>query len=306
MTEVVVGRWGSTLYLPNVDFSLKEFFPYITDEADAMGFEIPGQWYHVEKPEKHQNFIEEQEKLASTLESLGVKVRRPNHYEGNQLDALTTCYSRDPIITIGDKMIVANLRNGSRRAEKGLYLEILLDLAKNYKGEVIMMPDNAPGDVEGNVYLEGGDVFVNGNEIYVGHTGNASNEAGIKWLQETLGDDYKVYKVDLHRDVLHLDCAMMLLNDHQGIICKGDLVNQELPGKLKDYEWVEVTKEEANHMATNGVVVNPKTAIMADKYPHIIKEVEDKFGIKVIAIPFDKANYMGGDLRCSYQPIHRK
>ncbi len=82
------------------------------------------------------------------------------------------------------------------------------------------MPANNPGYPEENAYLEGGDVFVNGKEIYVGMTGNATNDNGIEWLRETLGNEYIVHKIPLQHHVLHLDCAMMLINEKQASFAK--------------------------------------------------------------------------------------
>ena len=305
LKEVVVGRWDvNSFNVPAVDKSLKKFFPYITDASFDYMAKAQNKSLSDVFPEDDQAYADEQENLVQTLKNLGVKVRRPDEMEFTTVGT-STCYSRDPIITIGNKFILTNLKTEQRRQESGNYRRIALDLAKKYNGEVISMPANKLGYHEDNMYIEGGDVFVNGKEIYVGVTGNASNDKGIEWLQNELGASYTVHKIELHANVLHLDCAMMLINETQGIICKEDFVDFDaLPESLKNREWIEATPEEAQVMATNGVVVNTKTIIMSDAFPHIAKQVRD-LGIEVHEIPFKKANYFGGGLRCSYQPIIR-
>ena len=306
LKEVIVGRWVMNSFnTPTVDESMKDYFPYINEAAWEYMKKAENRMLSDVYPEDDQMYYDEQENLVKTLESLGVKVKRPDEIEFG-VTATSQCYSRDPIITIGQKLIITNMKFEGRRQETANYRRIALDLAKNYDGEVVSMPPLKPGYPEENAYIEGGDVFVNGKEIYVGVSGNASNDNGIEWLRKELRSEYKVHKIPLHKNVLHLDCAMMLINEKQGIICKEDFVDYEaLPESLKDREWVEVKPEEAQVMATNGVVVNRSTIIMTDAFPHVANQVR-ALGIEVHEIPFKKANYFGGGLRCSYQPIYRK
>ncbi|KXX69520.1 dimethylarginine dimethylaminohydrolase family protein [Flammeovirga sp. SJP92] len=304
--EIVIGRWVTSAFeVPAISDDVKSLYPYISDSSWKYMDKAQGHMLSEVYPQDDQEYHMEQENLVKVVESLGVKVRRPDELEVHSI-ATSQPYSRDPIITIGNKIIISNMNLEARRLETANYRRIALDLAKNYNGEVVNMPANKPGLHKDNVYLEGGDVFVNGKEIYVGLSGNASNEAGIQWLQQELGDDYKVYGIELQHHVLHLDCAMMLLNDHQGVICKEDFVDFDaLPAALKNYEWVEVKPEEAQRMATNGMVINDHTVIVSNAFPEVNAKIK-ALGIDVVEIPFRKANYFGGGIRCSYQPIYRQ
>lgn len=306
LKEVVVGRWvKGTFNTPSVDMSMQEAFPYIPAASWKYLAKAEHQLLSDVYPEDDQRYYDEQENLVRVLDSLGVKVRRPDEIEF-PVTATTQCYSRDPIITIGNKFIITNLNFEGRRQETGNYRRIALELARNYNGEVISMPANKAGYSDKNVYLEGGDVFVDGNHVYVGVSGNASNDNGIEWLRGVLGDENTVHKIPLKSNVLHLDCAMMLMNATQGIICKEDFIDYEaLPDRLKNREWVEVEPEQAQIMATNGISVDPQTVIMIDHFPKVIEKVRE-LGITVVEVPFEKGNYFGGGLRCSYQPIYRQ
>ena len=305
LIEVVVGRWvPGTFEIGDVDPALKSLAPYVTDEAWEYWAKFENKKLAEVFPEDDQNNHNEQENLVKVLEGLGIKVRRPDP-NPFPTPVASQCYSRDPFITIGDKVILANLMAEQRRYEVGNYNRIAQDLTENYEGKVVRMPAMISGFHESNAYLEGGDVFVEGKNVYVGITGNATNDNGIEWLRKELGNEYTVYKIPLNANVLHLDCAMMLLNEKLGVICKEDFVDFDAaPENLKNREWIEVKPKEAQLMATNGVVVNPSTVIMVDAFPHIAKKIREK-GITVIEIPFDKANYYGGGLRCSYHPIRR-
>ncbi|MBB6462702.1 dimethylarginine dimethylaminohydrolase family protein [Flammeovirga kamogawensis] len=305
LKEVVVGRWvPNTFVVPKVDLNLKEFFSYIPDESWDYMKKIENNTLSNVFPKDDQEYFDEQENLVKTLRELGVIVHRPDEIEVGVIGT-AQCYSRDPIITVGNKFIITNLYNENRRQETPSYRRIALNMAKNYNGEVVSMPALKAGYHKDNVYLEGGDVFVAGNDIYVGISGNASNMKGVEWLQKELGNEYTVHPIPLKPNVLHLDCTLMLINKEQGIICKEDFIDFDAaPESLKNREWVEVKPEEAQIMATNGVVINSKSIIMSDAFPKVANRVRE-MGIDVKEIPFRKANYFGGGLRCSYQPIFR-
>ncbi len=306
LEEVVIGRWVTGSFnVPEVDKSLAEFFPYIPDAAMDYMKKAENKVLSDTYPEDDKRYYDEQENFVKKVEALGVKVHRPDVIEFPTLGT-TQCYSRDPIVTIGNKFIITNLRSETRRMETPSYRRIALELADKYDGEVISMPANEAGYPEENAYLEGGDVFVDGMDIYVGVSGNASNQKGIDFLQKELGSAYTVHTIPLEHHVLHLDCALMLINEKQGVICKEDFIDFDaLPEGLKNREYVEVASEKAQIMATNGMVINSKTVIMIEAFPEVISQVRD-MGIEVIEVPFEKANYFGGGLRCSFQPIRRK
>lgn len=307
LVEVVVGRWvPGTFELGDVNSDLKDFVPYITDEGWDYITKLANKKLTDVFPEDDKDFYEEQENLVKTFEDLGIKVRRPDPNPFASLIA-SQCYARDPIVTIGNKVILTNLRAEQRRVDSGSYNRIAQDLVENYEGKVVRMPALNQGFPETNIYLEGGDVFVEGKNVYVGLSGNGSNKKGIEWLENELGDEYTVHTIPLIKaDVLHLDCAMMIINENLGIISKGDFVDFDaLPESLKNRDWIEVEKKDAQRMGTNGVVINRETVIIIDAFPHIAQKIREK-GITVIEVPFKKGKLFSGGLRCSYQPIRRK
>ena len=306
LKEVVIGRYpAKTFSILDVDLALAERFPFIPMSSMEYMKKGENKMLYETYPDDDQLFYQEQEDFVALVKSLGIKVKRPDELEYHAPETIQN-YSRDPIITIGNKFIITNLKGEHRRKETTMYLPIALDLVKNYGGEVVLIPANKEGYPDGNIYLKGGDVFVNGKEIYVGISGNATNEEGIEWLKNELGPEYTVHTIKLKHHVLHLDCAMMLMNENQGLICEEDFEDlSSIPESLKKYSWVKVTPEEAQHMATNGMVVNKSTVIITDAFPHIAEQIR-AFGITAHEVPFKKAHYFGGGLRCSYQPIFRE
>ena len=75
------------------------------------------------------------------------------------------------------------------------------------------------------------DVVLMGQDILVGvnrEIKSASNDAGIQWLQQYLGDAYRVHAVPLTRDVLHLDDDLAPVRGGLAIIMREQLA-ESLP-----------------------------------------------------------------------------
>eukprot|EP01066_Platyproteum_vivax_P006663 Platyproteum_vivax@DN2405_c0_g1_i1.p1 len=286
-------------YMPVWSEEVRGTFPYGSDLAVEFLKNNGDKRLSVADKALHDKFFEETETYVETVKKHGVKVERNHILEKYQdLDIFTQVYMRDPIIVVGKKVIVTNMLYPPRRHEQEGFDDLIKNLEANYDCEVLKMPQDE------KTFLEGGDIHVNGYEIYCGHSGNASSAEGIEWLQKALGPKYRCHTIPLKSDVLHLDCCMMLLNHKQGIICWEDLQMRELPGKLAGYKWVEVDKLEAKHMATNGMSINATTVIMDKAHPRVIGEVK-KLGITVIELPYEKGLYLSGSFRCTYQPLHR-
>ncbi len=111
LTEVVIGRWVPGTYeVVEVDLSAKKHFPYINEKAWDYMKSAEKKMLNEVYPEDDMEYYEEQENFAKLVESMGIKVRRPDEMEFHS--AITAQnFSRDPIITIGDKFIIANLNN---------------------------------------------------------------------------------------------------------------------------------------------------------------------------------------------------
>jgi glycine amidinotransferase len=247
--------------------------------------------------------------FADTLEAHGVTVRRPAllqppesqylapHAEGGQL------YTRDPMLVVGRRVIELPMRIPCRRREVFGLRPILADMAAN-GFEWISAPTPSPAEPsDDDLFLEGGDVLVDGPQIYVGISGCASTERAADWLQRILGTEYTVHVVRLKPNVLHLDCAIALVRPGLGIACFDKLAGP-LPESLEQYEFIEATSEEATRLATNGCPLDRHTILVAAGNDRVTDELR-RHGLKVISLPYDVPVALGGALRCSHHPIWR-
>ncbi|MVU77790.1 hypothetical protein GPX89_11110 [Nocardia sp. ET3-3] len=77
-----------------------------------------------------------------------------------------------------------------------------------------------------------------------------------------------------------------------------------LPHRLRDWDRIEVTEDEAAAMATNGLPINPETYVTDPEFGRVGKELEAR-GIAVEYVDFAVSRLFGGAFRCSTQPLLR-
>ena len=171
--------------------TLKVFTP----ESAAIAQANPGRDFKDAFPEMQKQWELERENLKDVLEKYKVEVLRPRRlteYE-KQLGADDGCsnfFARDPFFTIGNFIIEGSLRYKHRRNEV-LPLRSILEKAASESGAIYVAVPRADisegADSEAGPFLEGGDVLVLGKTVFVGISGQATNEKGYLWLKKNSG-----------------------------------------------------------------------------------------------------------------------
>lgn len=255
-------------------------------------------------------FEAEVEGLVAILEERGVKVRRVHQTEGE--DDRVGCgtgegslvFARDPILVVGNQIIELTLSEDWRRREQFAVRPVIAEIMENSNARWAAMPPVAPSLSPEAPRMEGGDVLLNGDEIYVGCNGFLTTPAGVRWLRQYLGDAYRIHQVSLDGDYMHLDGALCLLRD--GLALRApDVLLEPLPGALRDFEFIDVTPFEAGKLACNVLILDDQTIVM-DTGPcaRLAREIE-KRGIEVIHHGYETVHAFGGGMRCSHHPIRR-
>jgi len=246
--------------------------------------------------------------LAELVAREGVTVHRPERLSGAERTFLAPngegaqLFPRDGMIVIGEHVIDASLRLLCRQRER-YGLRPLIQLMATNGARWSSVPLGSPGCVDGP-FLEGGDTLLNGHEVYVGMSGCASDMAGIDWLQALLGAPYRVIPVALRSFVLHLDCALALVKPGLLIWCPEKFVDG-LPMSLRGWDAIPVSRDEANRLATNGLVLEEGRIVVDADNPRVIAELR-KRKVDVIPIAFDGPIRAGGGLRCAHHPLLRE
>lgn len=260
-------------------------------------------------PEWARRIDRQVDALAELVAREGVTVHRPQRLEGVERTFLAPngegaqLFPRDGMIVVGDHVIDASLRLICRQRERYGLRPIIQRMVQQRGARWSSVPLGSPGCVDGP-FLEGGDTLLNGREIYVGISGCASDLAGADWLQALLGDRYRVLAVAMKSNVLHLDCALALIKPGLLVYCPEKLIDG-LPMSLRGWDKITVSVDEANHLATNALVLEEGRVIVDADNARVIDEMR-KRGIDVIPLPFDGPIATGGGLRCAHHPLVRE
>jgi glycine amidinotransferase len=249
------------------------------------------------------------EALAELVAREGVTIHRPERLKGEERTFMAPngegaqLYPRDPMIVVGNHVIDASLRLKCRQRERYGLRSLIQKMAAGRGARWSSVPLGSPGCVDGP-FLEGGDVLLNGFEIYVGMSGCASDMAGIDWLQARLGERYRVIPVALRSNVLHLDCALGLIKPGVLVWCPEKLIDG-LPMSLRGWDAIVVSKDEANLLATNGLILEEGRIIVDADNGRVIDQLRER-KVDVIPLPFDGPIGCGGGLRCAHHPLLRE
>jgi glycine amidinotransferase len=247
--------------------------------------------------------------LAERVGREGVTVHRPDRLQGPERTFLAPeaqgaqLYVRDPMIVVGDHVIESSLRIQCRQRERFGLRAHIQKVAYERGAKWSSVPLGWLNGVDGP-FLEGGDTLLNGHEVYVGMSGCASDMAGIDWLQALLGTRYRVIPVALKSDVLHLDCALALIRPGLLVWCPEKLIDG-LPMSLRGWDAVVVTRDEANRLATNGLILEEGRMIVDSDNARVIAELR-KRRMDIIPLPFDGPIRVGGGMRCAHHPLLRE
>ena len=256
---------------------------------------------------KESDMVNELENLVSLLRSYGVKIFRPtliNDY--NQI------YSRDIGFVIEDKFFKSNIL--PIRSREIQALDKLLSLFSS--DCIISFPDDA--------HIEGGDVVLFKNKIYVGayikndysdYITARTNLKGLNFLKNFFPNKDVVLlelnksNTDPKKNVLHLDCCFQPIGNSYAIIHKEGFSDQDQLSSLIDDFGLEncffINSIEMFDMMSNVFSINKHT-IVSDSYFSRLNNWLRQKEFKVEEISFREIAKQEGLFRCVTLPISRK
>lgn len=310
LKEAVVGT-AVSMRIPN----WSDEYEFVTPEIQQFIKDNQGALLKDADPDLYQKSVSQMDALVELLKSLGVVVHRAEPLTADEEDFLQNfkagvqqCFTRDPILVIGNNVIETSLREFERRKERfGIRRAIENRLVKS-DANWVSMPQAAPVSGAGGYgpgpFLEGGDVLLAGHDIYAGYSGHGSNQAGIQWLQRFLGPEYRVHPIRLKRGFLHLDVVLSLPRPGLAIICREAFLDG-LPDFLDGWDLIDVSVEDTTRLACNGLVLDEETYICAAEH-EAVAEALAKHGQKVHTLLYDAVSLWGGSFRCSHHPLIRE
>lgn len=317
LKEAVVGCPWTRIPTGLYDYYTNYMPPLSIGFARMMSCLFGGQPLSSAMPKLYWAAVKQMDQAIEILQQQGVIVHQELQFNEDEEAFLYDLamhgglqqFARDPILVIGDRMIETAMYAPNRRKERFAIRRTLADRLEQLNANVFSIPEPFPSP-EGEdgfppgAYLEGGDVFVLGKDIYVGVTGNASSPAGVKCLQGILGPEYMVHTVQLSQNFLHLDCVLATPSSELAIVCREGFIDG-LPDFLSGWNLIEVSTEDAEEkLATNVLVLDEETTLVAEETPDVADALA-KAGQKVITTPFWAVYLFGGSFRCWHHPLIR-
>tara|TARA_Y100000768_G_scaffold388221_1_gene382859 strand:- start:8011 stop:8883 length:873 start_codon:yes stop_codon:yes gene_type:complete len=247
--------------------------------------------YNINNIPTKSKIIDELTVYINKLKNNNINVLRPepikifNDYN-NQL------YIRDLGFVINNIFFISSLTCNIRKPE----LMGLSNIIDTYISNIIKIPEN--------INIEGGDVIIDNDDIYIG-IGTRTSMEGVEFVSNYIDFNYNVLPIE-HK-CTHLECCFNVIDKDTVLICKELVVNYPPHNIYFKYKNViEITKEESELMMTNVLSIGHRTIVInkSDKNKRI-NTLLNTLGFKLIQIDFNSNNLLGGGFRSASLPLNR-
>lgn len=253
------------------------------------------------------DMVLEMDAFEAVFKKYGVTVYRPEIIQNyNQI------FTRDIGFVIDDVFVKSNiLPDRERELDAIQYVIDQMNPAK-----VVRPPEE--------VHIEGGDVMLWGNYIFVGtYKGSdykeyitaRTNWQGVEYLRKLFPNkivkefDLVKSKIEARDNALHLDCCFQPVGETKGIIYKRGFREEadymflvQLFGKENLFH---IEREEMYHMYSNVFSIAPDVVVSELKFTRLNNWLREN-GFTVEEIPYAEIAKQEGLLRCSTLPLIRE
>lgn len=270
---------------------------------------------------------EDLEIFQKQLESLGVKVHRPElqhfarlHGTGNwSTDGYYTYCPRDSTLIVGNTIIETPMPLRARYFENFAYKKIFKDYFNNGsrwisapKGELLddlydrtdlskpTLTEFEPAFDAANVIRCGKDIF------YL--VSNSGNKMGAKWLQSTLGEKYTVHVMDNIYAYVHVDTTILPLAPGKVLLNPSRVNEDNLPAYFKNWDKIWATEMTATPfvedwapaspwLGMNVLSISEKLVAVESRQVNLIKQLEQN-GFDVMPVQMRHCRTLSGGPHC--------
>ena len=345
LEEVIVGD-GFPTSLPLLDYSFKLFFH--ENLWDKKHYEFGDDTINTKHCEEHSEDLEE---FSELLTSLNVKVKRPK--KPKKLDKVKTplwdstihpaLNVRDMAMVVGNTIIESPPTCRYRYFENSylhhLFLEYFNNGSRWIQAPKPLMTDNSfdtswINEVDGiqyynNIkqkenYMDCGIeiMFDAANCVRMGshilmNVANKNQALGAKWLQDILGEKYKVWTAPLADS--HIDSSFIPLKPGVALIMK-EYIKDRLPPELKKWDLIYIpmiersNKEKINQgiklasprIELNVLSISKELIVCHPQYEQILNKALKKYNIEAVSSPFRHCEIFSGAHHCTTLDIKRK
>lgn len=197
-------------------------------------------------------------------------------------------FTRDIGFTIGNEVFIADLAANIRKGEEITLKEWLIAQDIPYQSATDRM--------------EGGDIIVDSDTIYIGISSRTSEKAVSK-LEEKL-PDHNIKRIPFDGRYLHLDCVFNLLSSKKALYFPAAFDQQTIDLLAASYELIEVAEDEQFSLGTNVLSIGNNKVFSLPQNEKVNKDLR-AHGFKVIEVDFSEIIKSGGSFRCCSMPVER-
>ena len=199
-------------------------------------------------------------------------------------------FTRDIGFTIGETVYVSDMSCDIRQGEE----QILKAWLQQQQLSFLEL---------NNSEIEGGDVLVDRSKVYVGVSSRTSENSIAKL--KTLVPTYEIIPVLFDPKFLHLDCVFSIVSEKEALIFPPAFKQEEYQLLCKEYDCIEVSKEEQFTLGTNVLSIGNKTVISLPVNKQVNMNLRDR-GYTVEEVDFSEIIKSGGSFRCCSMPLLRE
>lgn len=198
-------------------------------------------------------------------------------------------FTRDIAFTIGDSIYISKMAHSPRKGEEKMLI--------NFMNENQILHQDLFQD-----HIEGGDVIIDKNMIYVGIS-NRTSERAAKHLAR-LNPSSQIVTLPFGDQFLHLDCLFNIISPTEALIYPGEFPEDKVRFLKQKYDLIEVSTKEQESLGTNVLSIGHRKIISHSKNVGVNHRLRER-GYEIIPIDFSEIIQAGGSFRCCSLPLVR-
>ena len=274
----------------------------------------------------YEETYEDLESLVKVLKDLNIKVRRPEIIDTENVisngfwktDQYYTFCPRDTVTVIGNTILESPMTLRSRQYEtycfRDQFIEYMNGGARWISAPKPMLKDDTYQRTdltkltltEREPVFDAANILRSNNDIlYL--VSNTGNKLGGKWLQNLLGDQYKVHILENMYSYSHLDSTIALLREGLCLLNPERVNESNMPEMLKSWDkiWSPPMVDIGYHkverasvwVGINLLSIDENTVIVDNRQTELIKELK-KYNIEALDCKLRHSRTLGGSFHC--------
>ncbi len=262
------------------------------NEAAQALVDPAGNWYWESREAPDLDLVAAQHAgLVAALEAEGIEVVE---VEGESAPHLSRpIYTRDPLVTIGGGAIIGRMAPAMRRGEEPMITRTLAGI-----GMPILATITGTGLVEGGSFAKlRPDVAAYGTSI-------RCNPEGAEQLREVVARfGIELIIVPMVGYSIHIDGHLGMVSPEAALVDINGLPYWFLD-RMRELGIELIPCPAGEEWAINSLTLGPGRVLMCDAYPRA-REMLERRGIEVVAIPYSEVQKGGGGVHCSTMELVR-